>query len=127
MSASGQRHVRTFRDTLPGVTVDLTDFEPRVRAHADRWNALAVEVTVKPITSGLSKNSTAAWFESADWLISLTVWDSGELDLDAGRRADGSMVNKVYKLETLDQLAGVFAELVALVRDGTVPTDAVTS
>jgi len=32
---------------------------------------------------------TSAEFESADWLASVAVWETGELDLDAVRKADG--------------------------------------
>src|SRR6478672_1023894 len=103
------------------MAVDLTDLEPRVRAHEGEWTALRVEVTFKPSTSGLSKNSTAAEFESAEWLASVAVWESGELDLDAGRKADGWLVAKHYDLDAMTELDAVLAEVVALFRDGSVP------
>lgn len=106
---------------------DLTDFEPRVRDHQLEWSALSVEITVKPISPNYGKAITTAEFESAEWLASVAVWETGELDLDAGRKADGRLVAKHYDLNSSAQLDEVFAELIALVREGTVPTDAVTS
>lgn len=108
------------------MAIDLTDFEPRVRAHDSRWADVALEVTVKPISPNYGKPVTVAEFEGAEWLASVTVWETGELELDAARIADSWTVAKHYDLEAVAQLDEVFAELLALVRDGTVPGNAVS-
>jgi hypothetical protein len=109
------------------VAIDLANFELRLRAHEDQWIALSVEVTVKPSTPNHGKAITTAEFESAVWLASIAVWETGELDLDAGRKADGQLIAKHHDLDSSAQLDEVFAELIALLRDGTVPSDARTS
>lgn len=109
------------------MAIDLTDFEPRIRAHAPEWDALALTVTVKSISPNHGNAMTSAEFESAEWLTTVALWESGELDLDAGRKADGWLIAKHYDLEEVAQLDGVFAEVIALVRVGTLPADALTS
>lgn len=109
------------------MTIDLSGFEPRVRALDPEWAALAYEVTIKPISPNYGKPVTLAEFVGTDWLASVIVWETGELDLDAGRVADGWLVSKHYDLERVDQLDEVFGELAALFRDGDVPPDAMTS
>jgi hypothetical protein len=109
------------------VAIDLTGFESRVRAHQDEWDALPLTVTVKPISPNYGKALTGAEFESADWLASVAIWETGELDLDAIRRADGWHIVKHHDLEAVDQLDPVFRELIALFRAGVVPVDAFTS
>jgi hypothetical protein len=109
------------------VAFELTNFEPRVRDHQPEWNALSVEIVVKPISPNYGKAMTTAEFENAEWLVSVAVWETGELDLDAWRKADGRLVAKHYDLDSAAQLDEVLAEILALVRDGTVPVDAVTS
>lgn len=55
------------------------------------------------------------------------MWETGELDLDAGRKADGRLVAKHYDFDSSAQMDEVLAELIALLRDDNVPVDAVTS
>lgn len=92
----------------------------------DDWTALDVEVTFKPISSGLSKNSTAAGFASREWLVSLVIWESGELELDAGRVSDGWVVLKHHDLDEMSQLDQVLDDVVDVVRDGHAHVDART-
>ncbi|MEI5674413.1 MULTISPECIES: hypothetical protein [unclassified Nocardioides] len=104
----------------------LTDFEPCIRSHQHEWTAMSVEVRVNPISPNYGKAISTTEFESADWLASVAAWETGEIELDAGRKADVRGVSKHYDLNSSVQLDEVFAELVALLRDGTVPPDAVT-
>lgn len=106
---------------------DLTSFEPCVRRFADDWDALALDVTVKLISPNYGKAVTGADFESDTWLATVAVWETGELDLDTARKADGWIVNKHYDVEDVVGLDHVFGELIALVRASRVPADAVTS
>ncbi len=108
------------------MTLDLSEFAPRIRARGDNWTDLDVEVTFKPISSGLSKNSTAAGFESREWLVSVVIWESGELEFDAGRMSDGWVVLKHHDLDAMSQLERVLDDVVALVQDGHAPADART-
>ena len=105
------------------MAIDLITFEPSVRAHRVDWEALALRWTVRPI----SWAKTGAQFESADWLVDVDVWETGDLDLIAGRIADGWIVYKHYDLEAESQLDAVFVEVIALIRDGVVPVGASTS
>jgi hypothetical protein len=109
------------------VAIDLTGFEPRVRAHQNEWDALPLTFKVKPISPNFGKAVTSAEFESADWLASVAVWETGELDLDAVRKADGWHIVKHYDLGAAAQLDALFTELIALFRAGEVPVDAVAS
>ena len=104
------------------MAIDLTSFEPSVRAHKVDWEALALRWTVRPI----SRAKTGAQFESADWLVEIDVWETGDMDLIAARIADGWIVDKHYDLEAGSQLDVVFVEVIALVRDGAVPAGAST-
>ena len=109
------------------MATDLTGFESRIRAHQNEWDALPLTFTVKPISPNYGKAVTSSEFESADWLVSLDVWETGELDLNAIRKADGWHIVKHHDLEAVDQLDAVFTELIALFRAGAVPVDAFTS
>jgi hypothetical protein len=108
------------------MTLDLNEFAPRIRARGDNWTDLDVEVTFKPISSGLSKNSTAAEFVSREWLVSVVIWESGELEFDAGRISDVWVVLKHHDLDAMSELERVLDDVVALVRDGHSPADALT-
>lgn len=108
------------------MALDLSELAPRIRARGDSWTDLDVEVTLKSISSGLSKNSTAAGFESREWLVSVVIWESGELEFDAGRVSDGWVVLKHHDLDAMSQLEVVLDDVVALVRDGHAPADALT-
>ena len=105
----------------------LTDFELRLRHHQPDWIALSVDITVRPIDPNHGKAATGAEFDNDEWLASVLVWETGELDVDAGRKADGLVVSKHYEVDSSVQLDQVFVELVALLREGKVPADAVTS
>lgn len=109
------------------MTFALTDFESRLRHRQSDWIALSVDVTVRPVEPNHGKAVTGAEFDNGEWLASVLVWETGELDLDAARTADGRLVAKHYDLGSSAELDQVFAELVALLRDGSVPAGAVTS
>jgi hypothetical protein len=85
------------------VAIDLTGFEPGIRAHQSEWDALALTCTVKPISPNYGKAVISAEFESADWLASVAVWETGETDLEARRKPDGWLIAKHYDLEAVAQ------------------------
>jgi hypothetical protein len=109
------------------VPIDLNGFESSVRARQKEWDALPLRFEVNPVSANYGKAVTWADFESADWLASVAVWETGELDLDAIRKADGWHIVKHHDLDAADQLDAVFTELIALFRAGVVPVDAFTS
>jgi hypothetical protein len=109
------------------VAFDLADFELRVLDHQSEWTALSVEVTVKQMSPNHGAAITTAEFASPEWLASVAARDTGELDLDAGRKADGWLVAKHYDLHSPAQVDEVLAELIALMRDATLPAAALAS
>jgi hypothetical protein len=109
------------------VAIDLTAFEPAIRARAGDWEAVGATWIVKPVSPNYGKSVTLVEFETGGWLAGVIVWATGELDLDAGRKSDGWLVSKHYDLETENEFDAVFAEVLALLRDGEVPQSAMTS
>jgi hypothetical protein len=71
------------------------------------------------------KAVTGVEFESAEWLVEVSVWNSGEADLSTVRLVDDRVVNKTYELAGLEDLNGLFDELVRLLRDDELPPAAV--
>ncbi|TIC82589.1 hypothetical protein [Nocardioides sp. GY 10127] len=109
------------------MSIDLAAFEPAVHRFADAWATCGAVWTVKPIDPNHGKALTLAEFDSDSWLASVILWETGELDLDAGRKVDGWLVAKHFDLKTPDELDGVLDELLSLLRDGAVPSQAFTS
>ena len=109
------------------MTIDLTAFEPAIRAHAGDWDALGATWALKPISPNHGKPVTLVEFETSAWLVGVIVWETGELDLDAARKSDGRLVSKHYDLETESEFEAVFAQVLALLRDGEAPQGAMTS
>ena len=67
-----------------------------------------------------------AGFEGAGWFGDISVWATGETELVTVRTSDRSGVNKHYDLVDAADLEDVLSELIGLIRDGALPTDAVT-
>lgn len=105
----------------------ITEFEQRVRAHGEHWGALEAAVAVSPICPNHGKAATSAKTDSVGWLASVIVWETGELDVDTGRKADGWLVTKHDNLGSPDGLDEVLVELIALLRDGLLPPEAMAS
>lgn len=105
---------------------NMQTFEPAIRTLRREWDALELRWTVSPISPNHGKAVTRAEFEGAGWLASVIVWETGELELDAARVADGLLVAKHYDVVG-DGLDAVLAELIALVRDDALPSGATTS
>lgn len=105
---------------------ELQTFEPAIRTLRWEWDALRLRWTVWPISPNHGKAVTRAEFEGAGWLASVIVWETGELELDAARVADGWVVAKHYDVVG-NGLDAVLAELIALVRDEAPPSGAMTS
>lgn len=64
--------------------------------------------------------------ECEQWIGEIAVWETGETELQMARTSEDSGINKHYGFEDAVQLDIVLSELIGLLRDGTVPPDAVT-
>lgn len=105
---------------------DLTALDSKVRERAAEWYALGLVWTTGPIHPKYGKAVTSADFEGAGWLAQIIIWDTGETELETIQTASSLVVNKHYDLESTLALDTVIAEFTALVREGTIPTNAFT-
>lgn len=103
---------------------DLAAFGPRVREHAGEWDALGLEWRVGPIHPNYGKAVTGATFQNVEWIAEITVWDTGETELETVRLRDDQIINKHYDLGTIGDLDTMIDELLGLIRDGDTPPDA---
>lgn len=108
-----------------GVTFDLTDLAERIRKRAADWRSLSLSWTEREISPNYGKAMTGASFECEGWIGEISVWETGETELQTARTFGDSGVNKHYDLEDAAQLDVVLSELIGLIRDATVPPDAV--
>lgn len=106
------------------MTFDLTLLRPGVRLRSEAWDSLGLNWTVGPIHPNHGKPVTSADFESAEWLAQITIWETGETELETVRKVDGRVVNKHYDLDGVTDLDTVVTEFLRLVRDGDLPPGA---
>lgn len=66
----------------------LQELEPAVQERASTWAALELRHRVLPIHPNHGKPVTGAEFESADWLVEVIIWSSGEAELSTLRLTD---------------------------------------
>ena len=109
------------------MTLDLTALGSRVQLMAAELSTVGLQWTTKPVAPNYGKPVMSIEFEGSGWLASVIAWETGEVELDAGRIADGWGVTKHYEIESEAGFDRVLGELVALVRDGTVPPEGLTS
>lgn len=93
-----------------GVTFDLTGVAERIRGHAAEWQSLSLGWTHSEISPNYGKATTQAKFEGAGWLGAISVWATGETDLETVRTSDGLGVNKHYDLADPAELEDVLSE-----------------
>ena len=82
--------------------------------------------TEREISPNYGKATTSARFECERWLGQISIWETGETELETMRTTEDSGVNKHYDLEDAAQLDVVLSELIGLLRDGTIPPNAFT-
>jgi hypothetical protein len=109
-----------------GVTFDLTGLAERIRLRAADWQSLSVSWTEREISPNYGKATTSARFECEGWLGQISIWETGETELETMRTTEDSGVNKHYDLEDAAQLDVVLSELIGLLRDGTIPPNSFT-
>ena len=108
------------------MTFDLAAVGTQVHERAVEWAALGLSWSTGPIHPNHGKAVASADFEGAGWIAQITIWETGETELETVRTSDRFGVNKHYDLESVAKLSTVFAEFAALIRDGAVPEAAVT-
>lgn len=106
------------------VAFDLEMFAPRIRQHAHEWDRLGLDWSIGPIQPNHGKAVTSATFENGEWLAEILIWETGETDLGTCRLHDRKVINKHYELVTSADLNVVIDEVLKLLRDGQIPSDA---
>ena len=124
-ASHSMRHGRAHLCHRAGVTFDLSTLDPSVQRRVADWDALALNVTVTPVSPNHGKAVAQADFVNAEWSATVIVWETGELELELGRLRDGWRMAKHYEVENQAQLDSVFEELIAAGRDGVAPKGAV--
>jgi hypothetical protein len=109
----------------PGIIVALVfvleELESAIQERAGTWTALGLSRRLLPIHPNHGKPVTGAEFESAVWLVEVTIWRSGEADLSTVRLTDDRVVNKHYELAGREDLDRLVDELVRLLADDELP------
>jgi hypothetical protein len=90
------------------------------------WTLLGLNWTCREISPHYGKATTGARFECPGWIGEISIWATGETELETVRTEDGSGVNKHYDLIERAGVDEVLSDLVRLLRDGAIPPDAVT-
>jgi hypothetical protein len=93
---------------------------------ATDWQSLSLSWTKREISPNYGKATTGASFQCEEWIGETAAWETGETELQTPRTSEDSGVNKHHDLEDAAQLDVVLSELTGLIRNGTIPTDAVT-
>jgi len=106
------------------VPFDLTVFGPRVQEHAAEWDSLGLDWAVAPIHPNYGKALTWATFDGAEWLAQMSIWDTGETEVETVRKWDGQAINKHYDVANVTDLDTAIEEVLRLLRDGEVPPGA---
>jgi hypothetical protein len=106
------------------VAFDLEMFAPRVRQHAGEWDALGLDWSVGPIRPNHGKATTSATFENDEWTAEVLIWATGQTELGTLRLRDQKVINKHYDLMTSADLDMVIDEVLRLLRDGHIPSNA---
>ena len=73
---------RVRRAIVARVTFPLEALSVAVTARAETWARLEIRWHARPIQPNYGKPVVSADFESSAWLAQVTIWLSGEADLD---------------------------------------------
>ncbi|WP_155353327.1 hypothetical protein [Acrocarpospora macrocephala] len=89
---------------------DLTDFAAAVHDRAPGWESAGV---LWQLTIGPARDKAAAWVtcEDAHRATKLTIWTSGEAELDLGDLASGTITSVHYDLANSEDLAACLDDL----------------
>ena len=122
--AAARRARQVVRWHASAVAFDLRDFRVGVEGHAHEWDALGLKWSLGPIHPNYGKAVTSATFEGDRWFAHISVWETGEADLETVRLADQQTINKQYELASVVDLETLLGELLRLLRDGEPPPGA---
>ncbi|MEU5950468.1 hypothetical protein ABZ793_33695 [Micromonospora sp. NPDC047465] len=103
------------------MTFPLEALSVAVTARAETWARLKMRWHARPIQPNYGKPVVSVDFESSAWLAQVTIWLSGEADLDTVRLADDRIVNKHYELTGYGDLEVMLDEFVGLLIDDRIP------
>jgi hypothetical protein len=90
--------------------LDLDDFADAVTAHASHWNSADVRWKLH---RGPTRDKSAAWIvcTTMDRVAQLTVWTSGEAELDLAQISTGTVISTHYEMSTTADLTACLADL----------------
>ncbi|GLZ00022.1 hypothetical protein Acsp02_72740 [Actinoplanes sp. NBRC 103695] len=106
---------------IAAVTFPLEELPSALEDRVSVWAALGLRQRVRPVHPNHGKAVTGVELESAEWLVEVTIWNTGEADLSTVRLTDDRVVNKTYGLAGLEDLNGLLDELVRLLTDDELP------
>jgi hypothetical protein len=109
------------------VTFPLPVLSAAIAARAEIWTSLRISWSIRPIDPNHGKAVIVSEFQAADWLGDISIWTTGEAELETVRLTDDRMVNKHCDLTGPADLETLLDELISLLADDRVPTDAVVT
>jgi hypothetical protein len=83
---------------------DLTSLDPAIERRREERASLGVHWQPASVPSPYPKPSSSARFESEGYVGQLTLWASGEAELEVGRIADGRRLCKTYIFSTSTEI-----------------------
>ena len=89
---------------------DLNDFAAAVHEHGPSWQAAGIDWQ---LLFGPTRDKPAAWVtcETTRTLAQLTIWTSGEAELDTGDVANGTHTSTHYDITTPQDLTACLDDL----------------
>ncbi|XVV09845.1 hypothetical protein ACQP2X_34020 [Actinoplanes sp. CA-131856] len=102
----------------------LEELESAVQERASTWARLELHPRHRPVHPNHGKPVTGVEFESAVWLVEISIWSTSEADLSTVRLTDDRAVNKHYELANREDLDALLDELVRLLAEDEVPPEA---
>lgn len=103
----------------------LEELIPAVQERTSAWAAVELRQRVLPVHPNHGKPVAGVEFESAVWMVEVTIWSTGEAELSTLRLTDDRAVNKHYELADREDLGELLDEVVQLLGDDRIPPAAV--
>ena len=98
------------------MSIDPNRLRDLVEQRAARWASLGIRWEFRPAQSVGSKPSASVRCESAEAVGELTVWSSGEADLDVGYFGDEEMAKEQYEVTEDRNLSDCLEDLERFMR-----------
>jgi hypothetical protein len=103
---------------------DLALLDPAIERRREEWVSLGVHWQAASSPSPYSKPSSFASFESDGYAGQLTLWASGEAELEVGRIADGRRLCKTYMFTISTEIDIAVDDLITFIGLNRVPDGA---